>query len=107
MQLHSNIGGSSLEALVLADTRVQAIAVTVGLFTFVSVGLAVCLALAVGVFYLVVSFVLLLFQAIGEVFSSLAAAWVGADLVLKLLLLGLAVYGSYRFYRYKRGGKYA
>src|SRR5215469_10193717 len=91
----------------LTDARVQAIAVTVGLFTFVSVGLAACLALAVGAFYLVVSFVLLLFQAIGEVFSSLVAAWVGADPVLKLLFLGLAVSGGYRLYRYKGGGKYA
>ena len=91
----------------LTSARIQAIAVTVGLFTFVSVGLAACLALAVGAFYLVVSFVLLLFQAVGEVFSGLAVAWVGADPVLKLLLLGLAVYGGYCFYRCKRGGKYA
>lgn len=58
----------------LTSARIQAIVVTVGLFTFVSVGLAACLALAVGAFYLVVSFILLLFQAIGEVFSSLVAA---------------------------------
>jgi hypothetical protein len=54
-----------------------------------------------------VSFVPLLFQAIVEVISHLAAAWVGADPVLKLLLLGLVVYGGYRFYHYKRGGKHA
>lgn len=91
----------------IAGARTQALSVAVGLFTFVSVGVAACLALVVGLFYLVVSFVLLLFQAIAETFSSLAVAWAGADPVFKVLILVAVAYGVYRLYRYKRGGKYA
>ncbi len=91
----------------LAGARVQALSVTVGLLTFVFVGVAACVALIVGAFYLVVSFVLLVLQALTEVFSGLAATWAGADPLLKVVILAALIYGGYRLYRSwraKRGG---
>jgi hypothetical protein len=79
--------------------HVQALSITVGLFTFVSVGLAACLALVLTVFYLVVSFVLLVLQAICEAFSSLADTWAGASPLLKVLLLVAVAYSVYCLYR--------
>jgi len=84
--------------------RVQALAITVGLFTFVSVGVAACLALVVGVFYFVVSFVLLVLQAVVEVFGSVGATWVNADPLLKVLILAAIAYGGYRLSRKQKGG---
>jgi ABC-type Co2+ transport system permease subunit len=91
----------------LAGARVQALSATVGLVTFVFVGVAACLALVVGACYLAVSFVLLILQALVEVFGSLAATWAGADPLLKVIILAAVAYGGYRLYRSwraKRGG---
>jgi ABC-type Co2+ transport system permease subunit len=92
----------------MTGARVQALTMTVGLLTFVSVGLAACLALVMAVFYLVVSFVLIVLQAIAEVFSEMALTWAGANPLLKLIILAAVFYGGYRLYRkQKRGGKNA
>jgi hypothetical protein len=94
----------------LTGARAQATIVTVGLFTFVSVGLAACLALVMAVFYLVVSLALVILQAIGETFSTIALTWAAANPLLKILILGAVLYGSYRLYQsrqVKRGGKHA
>lgn len=95
----------------MTGTRVQSLMMGVGLFTFVSVGIAACIGLVVVLFYLLASFVLLMLQAIAEVFSSMAFIWNTADPFCKILIVGAVVYGSYRLYqsrsRKQGGGKYA
>lgn len=83
----------------LTAARVQALAVTVGLFTFVAVGIAGCLALIVGLFWLVVHVVLLMSQSIAEAFGGIASIWTGADSLLKLIILVGLAYGGYCFYQ--------
>jgi hypothetical protein len=75
--------------------RAQAAVVTIGLFT---VG---CIALVLTLFYLLVSFVLLVLRAIVEAFSGIASVWVNADSLLKLIILVAVVYGGYCLYRYR------
>jgi len=75
---------------------------TTGLFTFVSVGVAACLALVLALFYCVVSFVLIVLRAIVEVFATIAATWISADPFLKVLILAAILYGGYRLYRHYR-----
>lgn len=90
--------------------RVQALIMTTGLLTFVCVGLAACLALVVGVFYLVVNLVLVLLAGIVEAFAGMAGLWAGADPFCKILVLVLLAYGGYRLWRLRagrRGGKHA
>jgi hypothetical protein len=79
--------------------RVQALTMTVGLFTFVAVGIAGCLALIVGLFWIVINFVLLVSRSIAEAFSGIAAIWTGADSLLKLIILVGLAYGGYCFYQ--------
>lgn len=81
------------------SARTQAGVVMVGLMTVVCVGVAGCIALVMALFYIVVSFVLIVLQAISEVYYSFASLWVHADPLLKVLLLGVVAYGLYRFYR--------
>jgi hypothetical protein len=81
--------------------RAQAAVVTIGLFTVVSVGIVGCIALVLTLFYLLVSFVLLVLRAIVEAFSGIASVWVNADSVLKLMILVAVVYGGYCLYRYR------
>ena len=88
----------------VSGARAQAMVVMIGLCTFVSVGVAACLALVVGLFYLTVSFVLLVLHALTEMFSSLASVWTSADPLLKVLILAALGYGAYRFYRFRKGG---
>lgn len=98
-----------MQASDLSASRVQALVVTVGLFTFVSVGVAACLALVVGAFYLAVQVVVLLLSGILEACSDLGALWMGADSLVKLVLVGAAVYGGLRLYHHQKtqGGKHA
>lgn len=95
----------------MTGARVQAMMVTTGLFTFVSIGIVACIGLVVALFYLLASFILLMLQAIAEVFSSMALTWNTADPFCKILIVGAVVYGSYRLYqsrsRKQGGGKYA
>lgn len=80
----------------------------VGIFTFISVGMAACLALVVVVFYLVVQLVLLLLQLTVEAFSSIGALWVAADPFTKVLILaalGLTAYRLYQWRMKKKGGR--
>jgi hypothetical protein len=90
----------------MTGARVQALTVTVGLFTFVSVGLAACLALVVAAFYLVASFVLIVLQALVQVFSSMAVTWAAAGPFGQLLILAAVVYGACRLYRAKKEGRF-
>jgi hypothetical protein len=87
----------------LTSQRVQALVMTTGLFTFVSVGMVACIALIITVFYLLAEFILLMLQAIIEVFSTIAHTWVTADPFLRLLILAAVVYGAYRLYQFKKG----
>lgn len=73
----------------------------VGIFTFVSVGMAACLALVVAVFYLVVQLILLLLQLTVEAFASIAALWVSADPFVKIIILAALIYGGYRVYQWR------
>jgi len=83
----------------VSGARAQAMVVMIGLCTFVSVGVAACLALVVGLFYVAVSCVLLVLQAVSEVFHGLASVWIGADPLLKVLILVAVVYGVSRFWK--------
>ncbi len=91
----------------LTGARVQALTMTIGLFTFVSVGVAACIALVIGLFYLVVGLVMVVLQAITEVFATIATTWASADPFLRVVLLAAIAYGGYRLYRERiaKGGK--
>jgi hypothetical protein len=84
--------------------RVQALAVTVGLFTFICVGVLACFALVAAAFYFVVQFTLILLQSIVETFSCIGSTWAGANPLVKLVILVALVYGVYRFYQFKKRG---
>ena len=73
----------------------------VGIFTFISVGMAACLALVVAVFYLVVQLVLLFLQLTIETFSSIGVLWVSADPFVKIIILAASIYGVYRVYQWR------
>lgn len=81
--------------------RVQGLVFVTGLMTFVCVGVAACLALVVGVFYLVVQLILLLLQLSVETFSSIGAIWVSADPFMKVVILAALIYGGYRVYQWR------
>jgi hypothetical protein len=85
--------------------RVQGLVIGLGLLTFVSVGVAACLALVVVVFWLAVQVVLYLLQAVVETFSSIGLIWVNADPFVKVVILAGLAYGGYRIYQLKRRGK--
>jgi hypothetical protein len=85
--------------------RTQAAVITLGLLTFVTIGVTACIALILGIVYLFVNFVLITLQAILETVSMIAATYAAADPLVKFLLFVLVAYGLYRAYRLfrKRG----
>jgi hypothetical protein len=83
------------------EPRGQATMVSLGLMTFVCVGVAACLALVVVVFFLVVQFILIILQATVEAFESIATIWVTADPFTKVIILAALGYGVYRVYQWR------
>jgi hypothetical protein len=81
--------------------RVHAGVMTIGLLTVVSVGVVACIAIIITLFYLVVQFVLLMLQAIKEVFTEITFTWSTSDPFLRLLILAALVYGGYRLYQWR------
>src|SRR4029434_9376541 len=92
-------GAAMMQPHNLAGARTQALVMTVGLFTFVRVGLAGCLALVMAAFYLAASLVLWFLQALADVFGSVAPVWTAAPPLLKIVLLAGVAYGVYRLWR--------
>src|SRR5262245_12359557 len=77
---------------------------TLGLMTFVTIGVTACLAIIAGAIYLCVSFVLLVLQSTIETLSLIVSTYSASNSSLKfvlLLLLFLVVYLVYRTIRKK------
>lgn len=91
-----------------SEQRGQATIVSIGLLTFVCVGVAACLALVAAAFYLAVWFVLVVLQGVVSACGMIGYTWAGSDPFIRLLILAALVYGGYWLYqRRKRGGKNA